>query len=87
MKTDIVERVPQWAVPYLEYGDDSSLEPNDKELVDKFVDGLRKEGFRLVAPVDGSESAFERHPAFGSACNTVDYIIEILEKHHEKCKR
>lgn len=86
MKTDVVERVPQWAVMYLEYGDDSSLEPHDKALVDGFVDGLRKEGLRLVAPVDGSESEFERHPAFGLACGTVDYTAEILEKHHEKRK-
>lgn len=86
MKTDIVERVPQWAVTYLEYGDDSSLEPHDKALVDGFVDKLRKEGFRLVAPVDGSESEFELRPAFGLACSTVDYIVETLEKHHEKRK-
>jgi hypothetical protein len=86
VNTDVVERVPQWAVTYLEYGDDSSLEPHDKVLVDRFVDKLLKEGFRLVAPVDGSESEFEPHPAFGLACETVDYIVEILEKHHEKRK-
>lgn len=86
MKTDIIENVPQWAVTYLEYGDDSSLEPHDKSLVDGFVDRLLKEGLRLGAPVDGSEREFVRHPAFGLACGTVDYTVEILEKHHEKRK-
>ena len=86
MKTDVINRVPQWALMYLDYGDDSALEPHDKALVDGFVDRLRKEGFRLVAPIDGSESEFEPHPAFGSACATVDYIVETLEKHHEKRK-
>lgn len=86
MKTDVVERVPQWAVTYLEYGDDSSLGPHDKALVDGFIDKLRKEGLRLVAPVDGSESELELRPAFGLACSTIDYIVETLEKHHEKRK-
>lgn len=86
MKTDVVKRIPQWAVTYLEYNDDSSLEPSDKELVDRFVDKLLKDGFRLIAPVDGSESEFEPYPAFGLACGTVDYTVEILEKHHEKRK-
>lgn len=86
MKTDVVKRVPRWAVTYLENGDDSSLEPRDKELVDGFADGLLKDGLRLIAPVDGSESEFELHPAFGLACETIDYTVEILEKHHEKRK-
>ena len=63
MNTDIVERVQQWAVMYLEYGDDSSLGFHDKELVDGFVDKLLKDGLRLAAPVEGSESKFEPHPA------------------------
>lgn len=71
-----VERIPQWAVCYIVNGDGSALETWDKALVDSYVSRLERKGLRLVCPVDGTESEFELHPAFGLACDTVDFYAE-----------
>lgn len=77
MKTDVVERVPQWAVCYLVNADDSALTPEDKKMVDDYVERLLKEErLRLVCPIDGSENEFCAYPAFGLACGTVDFLAE-----------
>lgn len=76
-RTVKVERIPQWAVNYLVNNDDSSLTPEDKKLVDDYVQRLlEKERLCLICPVEGSESEFEPHPAFGLACGTVDFVAE-----------
>lgn len=78
-RTVKVERIPQWAVCYLENGDDSGLTPEDKKLVDDYVERLLKEGhLRLLGPIDGTENGFSSHPAFGLACGTVDFAAEEL---------
>lgn len=74
-----VERIPQWAVCYLVYGDDSALEPDDKKLVDDYEDRLLAKGLRLVCPIDGTENDFCAYPAFGLACETVDFAAEKLK--------
>lgn len=77
MKVEKVKKVPAWAICYIQYGDDSGLEPGDKKLVDDWIDHLlRVEGLRLICPIEGSESEFEPYPAFGGACGTVDYEAE-----------
>jgi len=73
-----VERIPQWAVCYIVDGNDSGLTPDDKELVDDYVDRLEREGLGLVCPMDGTENEFCAHPAFGLACETVDFAAERL---------
>lgn len=74
--TDTIRNIPQWAVCYLAYGDDTGITDEDKKLVDDFVDELNKDGWRLCeAPIEGSENSFCSHPAFGLACDTVDYTI------------
>ena len=40
---------------------------------------LKKERLRLICPIDGTESEFEPYPAFGLACETVDFAAEKLE--------
>ena len=76
-RTVKVERIPQWAVNYLVNSDDSSLAPEDMKMVDDYVERLLKEKhLRLICPVEGSESEFEPHPAFGLACGTVDFAAE-----------
>jgi hypothetical protein len=77
MRTVKVERIPQWAVCYLVNSDDSGLTPEDKKMVDEYVKRLLKEEhLRLVCPIDGSENEFCAHPAFGLACETVDFNAE-----------
>ena len=74
-----VRNVPQWAVCYLVNSDDSGLTPEDKKTVDDYVERLlKKEHLRLLGPIDGTESEFEPHPAFGLACGTVDFAAEEL---------
>ena len=74
-----VERIPQWAMCYLVNGDDSGLAPKDMKMVDDYVERLLKEEhLRLLGPIDGTESEFEPHPAFGLACGTVDFAAEEL---------
>ena len=76
-RTVKVEHVPQWAVCYLVNADDSALTLEDKKLVDDYVERfLKKERLRLVGPIDGSENEFCAHPAFGLACETVDFMAE-----------
>ena len=77
-KFTTVEKIPQWAVCYLVNADDSALETWDRALVDSYVARLERKGLRLVCPVDGTESEFELHPAFGQACGTVDFTAEVL---------
>ena len=74
-----VEKIPQWAVCYIVNADDSALEPDDKKLVDDYVDRMERQGLRLVCPIDGTESEFEPYPAFGLACETVDFTAERLK--------
>ncbi len=84
LKITTVEKIPQWAVCYLVNSDDSGLSEDDKMLVDKYVEGLaEREGLMLVCPVDGSESDFEPYPAFGLACDTVDFYAEEITENKE----
>ena len=72
-----VKGVPQWAVNYLVYGDDSGLSPDDIGMVDRWVEGLRSgEGLELLCPIDGSENEFCSSPTFGPACGTVDFMAK-----------
>ena len=85
IRTKTIEKVPQWETCYLYYGDDSGLdiESGEKELADDFEDRLRKEGFRLVCPIEGTESGFEPYPAFGLACETIDWTAEEIPNTYE----
>ena len=83
LKTRKIEKVPQWAVCYLVNDDDSGLEPDDKKMVDDFVENLACQGLRLICPIEGTESGFEPYPAFGLACDTVDWTAEVLPKTYE----
>lgn len=76
MKTEIIRNVPQWAVCYIAYGDDSGLTEEDKKMVDTFLDGLTQDGWNICeSPIEGSENSFCRYPQFGLSCETVDYEI------------
>ena len=83
IKTDVIEKVPQWATTYIMYNDDSALSDEDKKLVDDFEDKLLKKKLRLICPIDGTENEFEPYPAFGLACDTVDWTAEVLPKTYE----
>jgi len=75
---NVVEGIPNWATCYIMYGDDSNLTPEDVAMVDKFVKDLEKDGLRLSHPISGSENEFNSYPAFGDACDTVDWSCEVV---------
>ena len=79
MKFDIVSDVPDWATCYLYYDDASGLSEEDIKLCDEFVEKLRKQGCILVCPKDDGDGGFTWHPAFGLACNVMDWVVQLTE--------
>lgn len=65
--------IPDWAVSYIEYADDSGLNDEDKKIVDEYIDGIAADGLRLS--FDGEELGFVRQPEFGLASNCVKYYL------------
>lgn len=65
----IVEGVPEWAIWYLENPNESreELEPEEREALKEF-----EEDYSFECIVEGSEDSFNRFPAFGLACSTMD---------------
>lgn len=81
----VVERIPDWALCYIEYGDRNGLTDEDIKMIDAFYESYRKVGMDIqgIYPVkddnNNFESYFSRYPAFGLPCDVVDcdvmYII------------
>lgn len=65
----IVEGIPEWAIWYFENPNESreELEPEEREALKEF-----EEDYSFECIVEGSEDSFNRFPAFGLACSTVD---------------
>lgn len=74
-----VRNIPCWAAGYFVNADQDGLTDEDLKLCRDYKYGLlRNSGCRLVEPIDGTRNAFCRHPAFGLACDTDDYVAEIV---------
>lgn len=59
-------KIPSWALCYLINSDDSGLEPEDKKIVDDWIDKMREGGrIDVCCPKEGEEAYFCSHPAFG----------------------
>jgi hypothetical protein len=78
--TTVVDDIPQWAVDYFVNAETSALDEEDLKLVTDYEKKLLGEGLRLISPIDGTENPFNPYPAFGLACDTVDFEAEVLEK-------
>lgn len=81
----VVERIPGWALCYIEYGDKTGLTDEDIKNVDDFYKSYRKEGMEIqgIYPVrdkdEDYEAYFSRCPAFGLPCDVVDcYVMYII---------
>lgn len=72
-KIETIEGVPNWAVCGLVYGDWSGMPDEDRKMAEEWEKELNKDGFILMSPIDGTECGFNRYPAFGLACDTVDF--------------
>ena len=78
IENDVIEGIPNWAVTYIMYGEvPGDLTDEDVKLVDEYLRILESMGIRLIAPIEGTENEFNRHPAFGDACATTDWSCEI----------
>lgn len=81
---EIIERIPAWALYFMEYGDASGLKDSEVEMVEKFYESYRKEGIAVsdVYPVTGEngdwEEYFSQSPAFGLPCNVVDCTLSYV---------
>ena len=70
----VVEKIPDWAIVYMMYGDESGLDEEDVKLVDIW---MKKNGLKsLVGVEDDSYDDFSAHPAFGLPCATVTGIFQ-----------
>lgn len=76
MDITTIQNVPQWAVAYIVYGDDSGIDDDEKMAVDAFLDELHGNEWRIGDIVEDSEKEFCRYPAFGDdCCATVDFYV------------
>ena len=77
VKFETVEGVPSWAVCGFEYGDWSGVNESDRAAAENWRRGLAADGLRLVCPADVEAASFDWSPAFGAACDTVAYYVEL----------
>lgn len=74
-----VECIPQWADTYFVNGDSSGLSEADLREIHEYEDRLKKEGLRLVCPIEGTETEMCWAPAFGGCGASVsDYTAEVI---------
>ena len=63
------EGIPEWAISYLMYGDESGLSEEDKKEVD---DWMEKEELGMLVSVDSEEGYFMHRPQFGLGSTCYD---------------
>lgn len=73
---ETIEKIPDWAMCYLFYGDESGLDKEEKQMADQWERQMIESGFDLglMEPVSW-EPYFSYHPAFGKGCNVYDVAI------------
>lgn len=78
------EKIPEYALSYLVNGDDSGLEPEEKKIIDTWVEKFQSwakdnqiVGYFEISPLD-TEPFFTHYPAFGLACTIQECDILIL---------
>lgn len=74
MKTLITtEKIPTWAMCYLEYGDPTGLDENDIVQADEFINQFEN-GFVMEIKAENEcvSPYFTKYPAFGLACEVYD---------------
>lgn len=71
-----IEKIPTWALGYLMYGQgEACLDDEDLRVVRAWEKANGEPS--LVDVVEGSESEFEPHPAFGLAGETVTGVFAV----------
>lgn len=75
MKHITTEKIPTWAICYLEYGDPSGLDEEDVMMADAFINDNFPRGFTMELVVDDAnciQPYFAHRPAFGLASEVYD---------------
>lgn len=75
METLTTEKIPTWAICYLEYGDPTGLTDEDIEQVDEFISDNFPHGFVMEIVADEDQCVtpyFASRPAFGGGCEVYD---------------
>lgn len=90
----IEDQLPGYALSYLVNGDDSGIDPEDKENADGWIKGceatlLAKYPDATIELItrDDDEGGFVHSPAFGLACNAIDCVVVAMvdnEDPHEE---
>ena len=75
-------KLPDYSVCYLLYDDQSGIDQEDIDNIDRFMEQFYNEakelnGFVVVEPGD-DEPSFTCYPEFGLACDCFDATISIL---------
>ena len=78
IETTVIEGIPQWAVDYFVNAETSGLDEEYLKLVTEYEKKLLGQGLMLITPIDGTENSFNPYPAFGLACDTVDFEAEVI---------
>lgn len=80
----VIERIPAWALYFIEYGDASGLRDSEVEMVQNFYESYRKGGMAIqnISPVVDEEGNWEEYfsssPAFGLPGSVVDCDVSYV---------
>lgn len=77
-KFTTISGIPCWACSYFVNRDASGLDDNDRTLCREYERKLGRKGLLLIGPIEGSRNEFDPCPAFGDACDTEDWMAEVL---------
>ena len=70
MKKITTEKVPVWAISYLEYGDATGLLDNEIEEIDLWLKDNLPNGY--ICDYGNFDEYFSSFPLFGVPCSVVD---------------
>ena len=86
MKTihEYIEKVPDYALPFLINGDDSNLSIEDISRFEVWYAKIQRQADRYqclitISPVESCEAYFSPSPCFGLPCDVVDCTVTFLQ--------
>ena len=81
---DIIDEIefdcPSWAVIPIEYRDYSGLTEEDEQILQNWMQTLKREGATWEIVFTSDTNEFNPHPAFGLACATCKARIVYFRK-------
>lgn len=68
---EFTAKIPDYAVCYIEYGEDDNLTPEDVQNINEWLESLKESGFTSPTFSWGDDYGFTYAPEFGLPCNCV----------------